>query len=61
MKKNQKLKISKETVQSVLNKKDMKSIQGGYAFSLINGCSHSLCVSGRCDGIGFTLGPNMCC
>lgn len=61
MKKNNKLKINKETVKSVLDSKEMQGIQGGYLFSLVGGCSHSLCVSNRCDGIGFTVNQNQCC
>ncbi|MDR6761957.1 natural product precursor [Flavobacterium sp. 2755] len=62
MKKNQKLKISKETVKSVLDKKEMSSIIGGYFFSIF-GCSQSLCVSHGCrpDQIGFTVNSYQCC
>ena len=59
--KKRKLKINKETLKSLLDEKEMKSIEGGYTFSLINGCSHSLCVSHRCDGIGFTINEYQCC
>lgn len=61
--KKRKLKINKETLKSLLDEKEMKSIEGGYMFSLINGCSHSLCVSHRCraDQIGFTVNSNQCC
>jgi len=63
MKKVSKLKINKETVKSVLDSKEMKGVQGGYFFSLINGCSQSLCVSHRCKAgqIGFTVGSGQCC
>lgn len=61
MKKPSKLKINKETVKSVLDSKEMKGVQGGYFFSIFGGCSHSLCVSHRCDGIGFTVGSSQCC
>lgn len=55
------LKINKETVKSILDSKEMQGVMGGYTFSLINGCSHSLCVSHRCKGIGFTVNSNQCC
>ncbi|WP_367867708.1 hypothetical protein [Pedobacter sp. WC2423] len=55
------LKINKETVSSILKNDEMKNLQGGYLFSLINGCSHSLCVSHNCSGIGFTVGSSQCC
>ena len=63
MKKVSKLKINKETVKSVLDSKEMKGVQGGYFFSLINGCSQSLCVSFRCrfGQLGFTVGSGQCC
>jgi hypothetical protein len=59
--KKKNLKINKETLKSVLEDKEMGKVMGGYSFSLINGCSHSLCVSHRCKGIGFTVGSGQCC
>lgn len=54
------LKINKETVSSILKNDEMKNLQGGYLFSLINGCSHSLCVSHRCE-FGITVTNTQCC
>lgn len=54
------LKINKETIKSVLDSKEMQNIQGGYSFSLINGCSHSVCVSTTCNSC-FTVHANQCC
>ena len=55
-----KLKINKETVKSVLDAKEMNEVKGGYVFSLIGGCSHSLCFSQRCT-IGVTFNSYQCC
>jgi bacteriocin-like protein len=44
-----KIKINKATVKKVMNSKEMNEIEGGYLFSLINGCSHSLCFSSNCQ------------
>lgn len=59
--KNKKLKINKETIKSVLDSKEMSNIEGGYTFSLINGCSHSLCISHRCGSFGITINSYQCC
>lgn len=63
--KKKSLKLNKQIIASILDNDQMKTIMAGYgdngyAFSLIGGCSSSLCVSNRCS-IGITAGSGNCC
>ncbi|WP_460500609.1 class I lanthipeptide [Hymenobacter agri] len=55
------LKINKKTIASILDNDQMQGIKGGYFFSLVSGCSSSLCVSHNNGcGVAVTL-LNDCC